>query len=318
MAGINISELNQKNTSGEDITREFRSVATRVSVVSIIGNIILTVIKLLAGIFANSGAMISDAVHSASDVFSSFIVIIGVRMSGRSADKDHPYGHERFECVAALILALILAIAGWEIGQSAVAKIRSGSDGIEIPGVFAMITACVSIVGKEAMYWYTRAAAKRIHSTALEAEAWHHRSDALSSVGALLGIAGARMGLPILEPIASLIICIFIFKVAYDVFRNSIDQMVDHRCDDAVEEHLRKCALEQRGVEGVDMLQTRMFGPRIYVDLEICVDGAMSLTEAHDIAERVHDALENTFPEIKHVMVHVNPVQDVSHRHRTE
>ena len=143
MAGINISELNQKNNSGEDITREFRSVATRVSVVSIIGNIILTVIKLLAGIFANSGAMISDAVHSASDVFSSFIVIIGVRMSGRSADKDHPYGHERFECVAALILALILAIAGWEIGQSAVAKIRSGSDGIEIPGVFAMITACV-------------------------------------------------------------------------------------------------------------------------------------------------------------------------------
>ena len=318
MAEKGLHKLNQDPAAGDELSEEFQRVATRVSVVSIIGNIILTVIKLLAGILARSGAMISDAIHSASDVFSSFIVIIGVRMSGRSADKDHPYGHERFECVAALVLAMILAIAGWEIGQTALGHIRSGVDDMEIPGVFAMVAAVISIVSKEAMFWYTRAAAIRIHSTALKAEAWHHRSDALSSIGALIGIAGARMGVPILEPIASIIICLFIFKVAFDVARSSIDQMVDHRCDDDTEARLRACVLEQNGVEGVDKLQTRMFGSRVYVDLEICVDGQLILKDAHDIAEGVHDALEQHFPEIKHVMVHVNPVQDVEHRQRTE
>ena len=305
MKTINTSEL---NTEGEDrLTTEFRQIATRVSVVSIIGNLALTIFKFLAGILAHSGAMISDAVHSASDVVSSFIVIIGVRISGHSADKDHPYGHERFECVAALILSMILAMVGIEIGYAAISKIIAGDSSVTIPGTLALVAAIVSIVGKEAMFWYTHAAAIRIRSTALKAEAWHHRSDALSSVGALIGIAGARMGVPILEPIASVVICLFIFKVAIDVFRNAIDQMVDHCCDEATEKKLRNCIQRQEGVLGVDMLQTRMFGSRIYVDLEIQVDGNLRLTEAHEIAESVHDAIESGFPEVKHVMVHVNP-----------
>ncbi len=305
MNTINTSELNKDGS--DQITTEFRRVATRVSVVSIIGNLALTLFKFLAGILAHSGAMISDAVHSASDVISSFIVIIGVRISGHSADKDHPYGHERFECVAALLLAMILAIVGAEIGLSAIHTIQAGTETITIPGTLALIAAIVSIVSKEAMFWYTHAAAKRIRSTALKAEAWHHRSDALSSVGALIGIAGARLGAPILEPVASIVICLFIFKVAIDVFRNAIDQMVDHSCDEATETDLRNCVMKQPGVIGIDMLQTRMFGSRIYVDLEICVNGNLRLTEAHAIAESVHDALEQTFPQVKHVMVHVNP-----------
>ena len=299
-------QLNKK--ADEDrLNREFRHVATHVSVVSIIGNILLTILKLVAGILAHSGAMISDAVHSASDVVSSFIVIIGVRLAGRAPDDDHPYGHERFECVAAMILGVILFVAGAEIGISAIRTISRGTDQITVPGILALIAAIISIVGKEAMFWYTYRAAKQIRSTALKAEAWHHRSDALSSIGALIGIGGARMGLPILEPIASIVICLFIFKVAIDVFHNAIDQMVDHCCDDETEEKLRACAARQEGVKGIDVLHTRMFGARVYVDIEIRVDGEMRLTDAHRIAENVHDALENEFPEIKHVMVHVNP-----------
>ena len=289
------------------ITEEFRRTATRVSIVSILGNLGLSVFKMLAGILAHSGAMISDAVHSASDVISSFIVIIGVRISGREPDKDHPYGHERFECVASIILAMLLAIVGGEIGITAIKTIRNGADSITIPGTLALVAAIVSIVVKEAMFWYTRAAALRIHSTALKADAWHHRSDALSSVGALIGIAGARLGVPVLEPIASIVICLFIFKVAVEVFLTSIDQMVDHRCDDETEAQLSDCVLKQEGVRGVDMLQTRMFGSRIYVDIEIRVDGELRLVEAHEIAEQVHDAVEAEFPQVKHVMVHVNP-----------
>ena len=302
-----ISVHADKEMKTDHQAEEFRRVATRVSIVSILGNLVLSFFKLLAGILAHSGAMIGDAVHSASDVISSFIVIVGVRLSGREPDKDHPYGHERFECVASIILAMILAIVGGEIGLTAIRTIKNGPESITIPGTLALVAAIVSILSKEAMFWYTRSAALRIHSTALKAEAWHHRSDALSSVGALIGIAGARMGAPILEPIACFVICLFIFKVAVDVFHTAISQMVDHRCDEETEENLRTLILEQEGVRGVDMLQTRMFGSRIYVDVEICVDGDLKLTDAHDIAEQVHDTIEDAFPEVKHVMVHVNP-----------
>ena len=203
---------------------------------------------------------------------------------------------------------MILAVVGAEIGISAINTIRnSDTEGIKVPETLALIAAIVSIVAKEAMFWYTIAAAKKIKSTALKAEAWHHRSDALSSIGALIGIGGAMLGAPILEPIASIVICLFIFKVAFDIFKNAIDQMVDHRCDDETEDALRKCATAVEGVLGVDMLNTRMFGARVYVDIEIRVDGELKLTDAHEIAERVHDAVETKFPEVKHVMVHVNP-----------
>ena len=174
---------------------EFESTAVRVSNVSIIGNTVLTVFKLAAGIIAHSGAMVTDAIHSASDVLSSFIVIIGVKLSVKDSDEDHPYGHERFESVAAIILAVILCITGLFIGHTAIEKLSEGSlDSLQSPGVLALVAAAVSILCKEAMYWYTRLFAKKLDSGALMAEAWHHRSDALSSIGALVGIAGARLG----------------------------------------------------------------------------------------------------------------------------
>lgn len=284
--------------------------AMRVSAMSIISNVLLSVFKLFAGIIAHSGAMISDAVHSLSDVFSTFIVIIGVKLSGKESDAKHQYGHERIECVAAILLAVMLAITGIGIGYSGVMKIIDG-DGEEplIPGTLALVAAIVSIAVKEAMFWYTRAAAKKINSGALMADAWHHRSDSLSSVGSFIGILGARLGLPVLDPIASVVICLFIIKAAYDIFKDAIRKMTDEACDSDVVEEIRNVSLKQKGVLGVDQIQTRLFGNRIYVDIEICADGTVPLKQSHSIAQQVHDAIEAAFPAVKHCMVHVNPLQ---------
>ncbi len=290
--------------------QEYEKVAMKVSKISIIANLALTILKLAAGVIAHSGAMISDAIHSASDVFSTIVVIIGIKISGKASDKDHPYGHERMECVAAIMLATILAATGLGIGYTAVEKIAGGNyANLVVPGMMALVAAILSIVVKEGMYQYTRVYAKKIDSGALMADAWHHRSDALSSVGALIGIAGARMGFPILDPVASVVICFFIEKAAYEIFMDAVDKMVDKACDEEVEAGLTECALSQEGVQGVDLLHTRVFGNKIYVDIEIRVDGEMRLRDAHGIAEHVHDAIEKNFSKVKHIMVHVNPAE---------
>ena len=295
--------------STEMTEHTYEQTATRVALVPIIWNLLLSIGKLLAGVFAHSGAMISDAVHSASDVFSSIIVIIGVRIASRDSDEEHPYGHERLECVAAIILATILCITGIGIGIGACKNIFSGNYAdLAIPGVLALIAALVSIIVKEAMFWYTRHYAKMLDSGALMADAWHHRSDALSSVGALIGIGGARLGFPILDSVASVVICVFIVKAAYDIFMDAIGKMVDKACDAETEQQLRDCATAVDGVEGIDLLMTRVFGNKIYVDIEICADGDKTLREAHEIAEAVHDSIEKNFPKVKHIMVHVNPI----------
>lgn len=295
------------NVSAFD-SESFKKQATQVSMVSIVGNLILSIIKFIAGIVANSQAMISDAVHSSSDVLSSIVVIIGVKLAAKDSDKEHPYGHERLECVAAIVLATILAATGVAIGYFAFMKVWSKDyDKLAAPGVLALAAAVLSIVVKEAMFWYTRFYAKKLDSSALMADAWHHRSDALSSIGALIGIGAARMGHPIMEPIASFVICIFICKAAFEIFKDATDKMVDKSCSPEVENEMRELVLRQDGVLGIDMFQTRMFGNKIYVDLEISADGERPLKETHAIADHVHNILEETFPKIKHIMVHVNP-----------
>lgn len=275
---------------------------------TIIGNIALSGFKLIAGILASSGAMISDAVHSLSDVLTTFIVIAGFKMAGKKSDKEHPYGHERMECVAAIILAVILFAVGLMIGWNGVSKIfMTDQADLTVPGVLALVAAAVSVAVKEAMYWYTRAAAKKVGSGALMADAWHHRSDAFSSVGSFAGILGARLGLPVLDPVASVIICLFILKVAYDIFMDSIGKMTDKACDDKTVEEIRAVVLAQETVAGIDLINTRLFGDKIYVDVEISVHGGVSLVDAHQTAHNVHDAIEKSFERVKHCMVHVNP-----------
>ena len=160
------------------------------------------------------------------------------------------------------------------------------------------------------MFWYTRYYAKKVNSSAFMADAWHHRSDALSSVGSLIGIGGAMLGVPVMEPIACVAICLCILKVAYDILKDSIDKMLDTACSPEYEASLRSFIAEQDGVRRVDKLQTRRFGSKIYIDAEIGVDGSISLFEAHAIAESVHNAVEKRDQEIKHIMIHENPVMD--------
>lgn len=287
---------------------DFRKTVNQVSTVTILGNLILAAFKLIAGIAARSHAMVSDAVHSASDVFSTFVVLIGIKLASKDADKEHPYGHERLECVAAILLAMVLFITGLGIGLDAFQTILSGNyDHLQAPGLLALVAAIISILCKEAMYWYTRYYAKKIDSAALLADAWHHRSDALSSVGALVGIIGARLAFPIMDSIASLVIFAFIVKAAYDIFKDAIDKMVDHSCDEETENQIYECIMKNEEVRGIDSLHTRIFGNKIYVDIEIIVDGTYSLIKSHEIAEEVHSDIEKSFPKIKHIMVHVNP-----------
>ena len=288
--------------------RQHEKVAVSVSTVTIAINLALAGFKFLAGFLAHSGAMISDAVHSASDVLATFIVILGVKLAGRDADRDHPYGHERLECVAALILAVILGTTGLGIGWSGIRKV-TGGEALLVPGVLALVAAVVSIVVKEAMFWYTWLAAKKIDSSALKAEAWHHRSDALSSVGSFAGILGARLGFPALDPVASVVICLFILKAAWDIMSDALGKMTDHACPPAMVQEMADSILSQPGVLGLDTLNTRLFGDRVYVDVEIQADGDLPLKVTHATAQAVHDTLEKTFPQVKHCMVHVNPAE---------
>ncbi|MCH5205105.1 MAG: cation transporter [Oscillospiraceae bacterium] len=299
-----------ENNVHDPVKPDENKVAMRVSAVSIVVNLGLALLKLIAGMIARSGAMVSDAVHSASDVFSTFVVIVGIRLSGKKSDADHPYGHERMECVAAIVLAAILAITGFGIGVEGIRKIIGGNYGeLEVPGMIALIAALVSIAVKEWMYWYTRAAAKKINSGALMADAWHHRSDSLSSIGAFAGILGARMGFPILDPVASVIICVFIEKAAVDIFKDAVDKLVDKACPEELVKEMNNVISERMGVCRVDDIKTRLFGSKIYVDVEIAVDGEQTLNAAHKIAEDVHDAVETKFENVKHCMVHVNPLE---------
>ena len=279
------------------------------SLVGVVGNLVLSAFKLLAGIFGHSAAMLSDAIHSFSDVASTLVAYIGVSMAEKAADHEHPYGHERLECVASMILADILLLTGLGIGYSAARQIFSPDPVTTTPGVIALIAAGVSIAVKEWMFWYTRALAKKIHSEAFMADAWHHRSDALSSVGALIGIGAARLGWPILDPIAGLVICLFILKAGIDIFRKAVSGVTDRACSDDFEARVSACVLEDPDVYRIDLLHSRLFGDRVYVDLELGLDGSNTLEEAHRIAERVHLTLEDSFPEIKHVTTHMNPVK---------
>ena len=246
-----------------------QKIVNRLSRVGIIGNILLSAFKLFAGIAGKSGAMVSDSVHSLSDVFATLIAFIGVKLSQRSADSRHPYGHERFECVASLVLGVILALTGLGIGWAGVQKLLGGNYAqLAVPTALPLVAAAVSIAVKEGMYWYTMYYAKKLDSAAFVADAWHHRSDAFSSIGSFLSIGAAKLGFPIMDPIASVVICLFILKVAYDIIRDSLRKMLDTSCSNDVEQQMQDFISAQDGVE-------------------------------------------QQFPHVKHVMIHVNPGAEV-------
>jgi len=288
--------------------KTFSNIGVKASIITIIINLILFIFKLIAGIVANSNAMISDAIHSLSDVLTTIVVIFGLVIASKDADAKHPYGHERIESVFAIVLSFVLLLTGAGIGYVGIKNIILSSN-VEIltPGILALLAAIVSIVVKEGMYHYTKSVAKKIASTSMEADAWHHRSDALSSVGSFIGILGSRLGLSILDPLCSVVICLLIIKSSIEIFLGAISQMLDMACDEETKEGILNTIRENNEVIDVTDIKTRIFGSKIYIDVEIMIDGTSSLTDANNIAEKIHDDIESKFSKVKHCNIHVIP-----------
>lgn len=303
----NISEDKQ-----EILTKENEKIAMRVSFTSLICNSLLSVFKLVAGLVGLSYAMVADAIHSFSDVFTTVIVIIGVKISSKKADKEHPYGHDRFECIATLLLSIMLFVVGAFIGYSAIEKLVTGSYAeAELPKAIALVASVLSILVQFVMFLMTKLAANKTKFGALKADAFHHLSDSLSSIGSFAGILGAMLGVKVLDIIAGFIICILILKVAIDIFIDAVNKLIDKSASEEMQTKIKDLAKSVDGVIKIDRLRTRQFGnSMIYVDLEISCDPELKLKQAHKIAQSVHDKMEGEITEVKHCLVHINPYDE--------
>lgn len=277
----------------------------KVSLITVTLNIILCIFKVTAGILGKSNAMIADGIHTLSDVITTFMVILGLKISNKKEDKNHPYGHERFEPIFAKLISTILFLTGIFIFYEGLKILRSRN--YNTPGRIALIAACISIICKELMYRYTISTAKKVESLSMQADAWHHRSDALSSIGTFLGIFGARAGFKILDPLTSIVVSFFILKVSVEFYLKSVEKLVDTSADEEIINKIRNEALKVTGVKNINDLKTRLFGNKIYVDIEICVNSKMTVEESHNIATKVHDNIESKIKNTKHCMVHIEP-----------
>lgn len=292
--------------------RDFAQTVKRVGITTIIWNVLLSVVKMIAGILAKSSAMVSDAVHSASDIFTTLIVMIGAKMSSKASDSNHEYGHERFEPIASVFLAVMLAVTAIGIGYSGVKSIIDGSYAQGDRGAFVYLAlggAILSIVVKGVMFLYTNKAAGRIRSNSLKADAWHHLSDSLSSVGSMLGIVGLIVGKgwQIMDPIAAIVICLVILKVVFDILKEAVDQLVDKSIPDDLAKEILDVIGEQDGVIDVLSFKSRQFSSKMYLDIEISVSATLSLVEADRIAEGLHTTLEKRYPDLKHCTIWAKP-----------
>lgn len=284
---------------------ENAKLGTRASLITISVNIVLCIFKMLAALLGKSSAMLADAVHSLADILTTVMVIIGLKVSSKAADTTHPYGHEKFEPIFSKIMSFILIFTGASIGYRALMDLVSGN--LNYPGRIALIAAAVSIFVKEFMYWYTIKIAKKIKSVTMETDAWHHRSDALSSIGTFLGILGARMGLKVLDPIAGLLVSFLIIKIGIEYYLKSINELVDHSAEDNIIRQIEYIASNVPGVINIVNLKTRSFGNKVYADIEISVDGDLTVNEGDKIAENVHGLIEDNISDIKHCLVKLKP-----------
>jgi cation diffusion facilitator family transporter len=288
-----------------------KNLALRVSQINVAINALLAISKIAIGVLAHSVALFNDGINNAGDVVSSVIATVGIAAGSKASDEEHQYGHERLECVAAILLSGIIMVVGIALFADGITTIIRGTYRLRaLPGLSAVFLAVFSIITKQIMVLYTRWAGKKSDSVALLASAWDSQSDVFATTGGLIGIIFARLGYPIADSIAAIIIALFIFRVGLEVFKDGTDKMVDRACSAEMVEEIRTVIVAQEGVKGLDVLRSRTFGNRCYVDVEISAEGSQSLTEAHAIAERVHDIIEQTFPSVKHCMVHVNPYRE--------
>ena len=283
-------------------------IAKRLTIVSLITNSFLAVFKIIGGIVGHSSVILADGIDSLTDMITTVMAYIGVKISTKEADAGHPYGHERFEAILGKLLALFLFFVAAGVVWKAVDEVRFPST--LKPTLLALSAAGVSIIGKIGLSRYTINQARKIKSSVYEADGRNYLNDVLSSILSLTGAFLAQRGWMIVQPIFSVIIAFNIFRVALDLYKDSISDLTDRAADSGVIEALRASILQHNRVKRIDDLRTRMHGKRIYVDAEIGVEWSLTLLDAHHIAEEVHHDIEENFPDVKHVMVHVNPVID--------
>lgn len=287
----------------------------KVTLIGTVVNALLIVLKLVAGIIGRSSAMIADAVHSLSDFVTDAIVLIFVRIAGLPSDKGHDYGHGKYETLATLIIGCILAMAGIGLLISGIEQVVRSFNGelLPRPRMVALIVAVLSIASKEWLYRYTVKVGRATESQAVIANAWHHRSDAISSGGTLVGIAGAMFlgeQWRILDPLAAVMVSMFIIKSGYDIIRPSVSELLEASLPDSQEREIRTLVMSIDGIKNVHNLRTRRIGCTIAADMHVKMDGGMSLSEAHALASRAERAIKSQFGENSIVTIHMEPISE--------
>ena len=286
----------------------------KVTIVGSIVNFLLLVFKFFAGIAGHSAAMLADAVHSLSDFITDFVVIVFVRIAGKPEDKGHDYGHGKYETLATAIIGLLLLCVGfgifWNGASSIYTFLRGGQ--LESPGVVALVAALVSIVSKEILYQYTVIQGKKLNSQAVIANAWHHRSDALSSIGTAIGIGGAILlgdHWRVLDPVAAVVVSFFIMKVSVRLLIPCVDELLEKSLPEDVEKEIEQTVLSFPGVSQPHHLRTRRIGNYYAIELHVRMDGKITLEEAHSTATAIENKLKEMFGKGTHVGIHVEPTK---------
>lgn len=285
--------------------RERLALGKKASWIGIIGNILLTSLKAIIGFLAGSTAMIADALHSGSDIIATAIVLHGIKIAHQPPDERHHYGHAKAESIVAKIIAIILILTAAGIGISAYKTLKSSD--LKPPGSIAIYAALLSIAIKEWMYRYTVNIGNRIQSQALVADAWHHRTDAFSSIAALIGITGAVLGFPILDPLAGMAVALMIMKAALSIYWDAISELMDTAPSQEIIHEIERISLGVEGIKSVHEIKARKHGSQIYVDMKICVDRYITVEKGHDLASIAKHNIISSIQNIKDVLIHVNP-----------
>lgn len=289
--------MNEKQSKTKEINR--------IIIITIILNILLLIIKVVAGVQSNSTALIADGLHSGSDVITSIGVIIGIAMAQKPRDEMHHYGHEKIEVIVTFILAIILIYIGGKIGYSALIAIIKKEQ--VYFSYFALFAAFISIIIKEIQYQVSFRVGTREQSTALIADAWHHRSDALSSIASFIGILGAKYGVYILDSLAGLVVSAIVIKVGIQIFIDCFQQLIDVSIHLDEIDSVKEIIINEAYIKNVSDIRTRKHGSKVFVDIRICVDPHINVYEGHEIAERVESIIKAEIVNIKDVIVHVDP-----------
>jgi cation diffusion facilitator family transporter len=283
------------------------NLAIRTVIFSILGNVVLAGIKFLSGIFGNSYALIADGIESTVDVFSSFLVLLGLKYAERPADENHPYGHGKAEPLITFLVVAFLILSAFTIAWQSIENIQSPH---ELPASWTLIVLGGIIIWKEISYQVVMSRSKKLKSSSLKAEAWHHRSDAITSVAAFIGISIAIFGgdgYEVADDYAAVVACGFILYNCYGIFRPALGEVMDENTFSELTEEIRKIALKVKGVEATEKCYIRKAGMKYHVDLHAHVRGELTVTEGHDIAHDLKDTLQREIPELGNVLIHIEP-----------